>query len=96
MRTSIKVRTQKIRIIVGDQDSLFAVGKKLEEGLTEMKIRHGFFPVHGSPHNHDQLMQYETFDTMASSDGVRSLAQRRSGSAMSSRTTHPPVWVRPT
>jgi enterochelin esterase-like enzyme len=60
-----KVRTQKIRIIVGDQDSLFAVGKKLEEGLTETKIPHEFFPVHGSPHNHDQLVQYETFDTMA-------------------------------
>jgi len=60
-----KVRTQRIRIIVGDQDSLFAVGKKLEEALTELQIAHEFVPVPGSPHNHDQLLQYERFDTMA-------------------------------
>ncbi|MEO8483021.1 MAG: alpha/beta hydrolase [Acidobacteriota bacterium] len=60
-----KVRAQKIRIIAGDRDSLFAVGKKLDEALTGMSVRHQFFPVVGSPHNHDQLLQYETFDTMA-------------------------------
>jgi S-formylglutathione hydrolase FrmB len=60
-----KVRKQKIRIIVGDQDSLFAVGKKLDEALTAMTVPHEFLPVAGSPHNHDQLLQYETFDTMA-------------------------------
>jgi S-formylglutathione hydrolase FrmB len=60
-----KVRKQAIRIIVGDQDGLFPVGKKLDETLTELKVPHEFFPVAGSPHNHDQLLQYETFDTMA-------------------------------
>jgi S-formylglutathione hydrolase FrmB/acetyl esterase/lipase len=60
-----KVRKQAIRIIVGDQDGLFPVGKKLDETLTELNIQHEFFPVAGSPHNHDQLLQYETFDTMA-------------------------------
>jgi len=60
-----KVRTQRIRIIVGDQDSLFSVGKKLDEALTELQIAHEFLPVPGSPHNHDQLLQYEMFDTMA-------------------------------
>ena len=60
-----KVRKQAIRIIVGDQDGLFPVGKKLDETLTALKIPHEFFPVVGSPHNHDQLLQYETFDTMA-------------------------------
>ena len=60
-----KVRKQAIRIIVGDQDGLFPVGKKLDETLTELKVAHEFFPVAGSPHNHDQLLQYETFDTMA-------------------------------
>jgi S-formylglutathione hydrolase FrmB len=60
-----KVRKQAIRIIVGDQDGLFPVGKKLDETLTSLNIQHEFFPVAGSPHNHDQLLQYETFDTMA-------------------------------
>ena len=60
-----KVRKQAIRIIVGDQDGLFPVGKKLDDALTELEIAHEFLPVVGSPHNHDQLLQYETFDTMA-------------------------------
>ena len=60
-----KVRRQKIRIIVGDQDGLFPVGKKLDENLTELQVPHEFFPVVGSPHNHDQLLQYQAFDTMA-------------------------------
>jgi endo-1,4-beta-xylanase len=60
-----KVKTQKIRIIVGDKDSLFPVGKKLDEDLTALQINHTFHGVVGSPHNHDQLVQYETFDTMA-------------------------------
>ena len=59
-----QVRKQSIRIIVGDQDSLFPAGKKLDDVLTELKIPHEFFAVVGSPHNHDQLLQYETFDTM--------------------------------
>jgi endo-1,4-beta-xylanase len=60
-----KVRKQAIRIIVGDQDGLFPVGKALDETLTELKVPHEFIPVVGSPHNHDQLLQYEPFDTMA-------------------------------
>jgi endo-1,4-beta-xylanase len=60
-----KVKTQKIRIIVGDKDNLFAVGKKLDEDLTALGVNHEFHGVVGSPHNHDQLVQYETFDTMA-------------------------------
>ena len=60
-----KVRKQAIRIIVGDQDGLFPLGKKLDETLTSLNIQHQFFPVAGSPHNHDQLLQFETFDTMA-------------------------------
>jgi len=35
------------------------------ETLTSLNIQHQFFPVAGSPHNHDQLLQFETFDTMA-------------------------------
>ena len=60
-----KVRTQAVRIIVGDRDGLFPVGKKLDQVLTALNVPHEFFPVVGSPHNHDQLLQYETFDTMA-------------------------------
>jgi len=60
-----QIRKQSIRIISGDQDSLFPVAKKLDDVLTGLKIPHEFFPVAGSPHNHDQLLQYETFDTMA-------------------------------
>jgi acetyl esterase/lipase/enterochelin esterase-like enzyme len=60
-----KLRRQQIRIIVGDQDSLFPLGKKLNDVLTGLKVPHEFLPVAGSPHNHDQLLQYETFDTMA-------------------------------
>ncbi len=60
-----KVKTQKIRIIVGTKDGLFPVGKKLDDDLTALGVSHTFYPVTGSPHNHDQLVQYETFDTMA-------------------------------
>jgi len=60
-----QVRKQSIRIIAGDQDSLYPVGKELDDVLTGLKIPHEFFKVVGSPHNHDQLLQYETFDTMA-------------------------------
>jgi endo-1,4-beta-xylanase len=60
-----KVKRQSIRIIVGDKDGLFAVGKKLDGILTELGVAHEFLPVAESPHNHDQLLQYEAFDTMA-------------------------------
>jgi endo-1,4-beta-xylanase len=59
-----KVKTQKIRIIVGTKDNLFKVGKELDDQLTALGIAHTFQPVLNSPHNHDQLVQYESFDTM--------------------------------
>jgi hypothetical protein len=33
--------------------------------LTKLGIPHEWIPVPGSPHNHDQLLQFQTFDTMA-------------------------------
>jgi endo-1,4-beta-xylanase len=59
-----KVKRQRIRIIIGDQDGLFAGAKKFAESLTTLGITHEFIPVPQSPHNHDQLLQYQTFDTM--------------------------------
>ena len=60
-----RVKTQKIRVISGTKDSLFPVGKKMDDDLTALGVPHQFFPVLNSPHNHDQLVQYEDFDTMA-------------------------------
>ena len=60
-----KVKTQKVRIIIGDKDGLFAGAKAFSEQLTALGVTHEFHPVINSPHNHDQLLQYETFDTMA-------------------------------
>jgi enterochelin esterase-like enzyme len=59
-----KLKTQKIRIICGTADNLFTGAKELEGQLTELGIAHEFQPVLNSPHNHDQLVQYESFDTM--------------------------------
>ena len=59
-----KVRRQRIRIIIGDQDGLFEGAKKFSESLTALGVTHEFIPVPQSPHNHDQLLQYQTFDTM--------------------------------
>jgi S-formylglutathione hydrolase FrmB len=60
-----KVKTQKIRIISGTKDSLFPIAQKMDADLTALGVPHQFFPVLNSPHNHDQLVQYESFDTMA-------------------------------
>ena len=60
-----QVRRQKIRVIIGDQDGLLPSAKLVSDLLTELRAPHSFTPVAGSPHNHDQLLQYETFDTMA-------------------------------
>jgi enterochelin esterase-like enzyme len=60
-----RLKTQKIRIICGTADNLFTGAKELEGQLTELGIAHEFHPVLNSPHNHDQLVQYESFDTMA-------------------------------
>jgi hypothetical protein len=38
----------------------------MHEALTKLRIPHDFIRVPGSPHNHDQLLQYQTFDAMAS------------------------------
>ena len=67
---SVKLRRQKIRIIAGDQDSLFPAAKKVDELLSDLGVPHEFMPVPGAPHNQDQLLQYETFDTMAFYGGV--------------------------
>jgi endo-1,4-beta-xylanase len=60
-----KLKSQSIRVIIGDQDGLLPVAKLVDTLLTDLKVAHEFTPVVGSPHNHDQLVQYETFDTMA-------------------------------
>lgn len=60
-----KVRRQSIRIICGTADNLFAGAKALHDELAKLNITHEFLPVPESPHNHDQLLQYESFDTMA-------------------------------
>jgi len=59
------LRTQKIRLIVGDQDGLIRGNEALSEVLTGLNIPHVFTPVPGSPHNHDQLLAYMDFDPMA-------------------------------
>lgn len=59
------LKRKKIRIIAGGQDSLFPAAKKVDELLNTLGIPHEFTPVPGAPHNQDQLLQFETFDTMA-------------------------------
>ena len=59
------VKQQSIRIIIGEQDNLIVGDRKLSGDLTAMGVKHEFIPVPGSPHNHDQLLQYQAFDTMA-------------------------------
>jgi endo-1,4-beta-xylanase len=59
-----KLRRQSIRIICGTMDNLMTGARSLHDSLTEIKVPHEFIPVPGSPHNHDQLLQYQTFDTM--------------------------------
>lgn len=60
-----KVREQSIRIICGTEDDLFPGAQFVHNELTKLGIAHEWLPVPGSPHNHDQLLQYQTFDTMA-------------------------------
>jgi acetyl esterase/lipase/enterochelin esterase-like enzyme len=59
-----KVRRQSIRVICGTADNLFAGAKSLHDELIKLNVPHEFLPVPESPHNHDQLLQYEKFDTM--------------------------------
>ena len=60
-----KIRKQSIRIVCGDKDGLFSRSQWMDGILTKLGIPHEFVAVAGSPHNHDQLLQYQTFDTMA-------------------------------
>jgi acetyl esterase/lipase len=64
-KNAAKLKQQSIRIICGTEDSLFPGSQSVHEALTKLGIPHEFIPVPGSPHNHDQLLQYQTFDTMA-------------------------------
>jgi endo-1,4-beta-xylanase len=60
-----KVKQQTIRIICGTKDDLFTGATFVHEQLTKLGIEHEWLPVPESPHTPDQLLQYETFDTMA-------------------------------
>ena len=64
-KNAVKLRQQAIRIIAGTEDALFAGAQSIHEALVKLGIPHEFLPVPKSPHNHDQLLQYQTFDTMA-------------------------------
>ena len=64
-KNAAQLRRQSIRIICGTEDGLFPGSQFVHEALTKLGIPHDFIPVPGSPHNHDQLLQYQTFDTMA-------------------------------
>lgn len=61
-RNAGKIRTQSIRIICGDRDGLFPRAQWMDQILTKLNIPHQFLAVPGSPHNHDQLLAFMTFD----------------------------------
>jgi acetyl esterase/lipase/enterochelin esterase-like enzyme len=62
-KNAVKIRAQRVRIICGDKDGLFPRAQWIDGVLTTLKIPHEFIAVSGSPHNHDQLLAFETFDT---------------------------------
>jgi len=64
-KNAAKVREQTVRIICGTKDDLFPNAQWIHEQLIKSGIAHEWLPVPESPHNHDQLLQYQTFDTMA-------------------------------
>jgi endo-1,4-beta-xylanase len=64
-KNAAKIRQQQIRVICGTADALFPGAQAVDAELTKLNIPHEFLPVQNSPHNHDQLLQYESFDTMA-------------------------------
>jgi len=64
-KNAAKLRQQSIRIICGTEDGLFPGAEFVHAELTKLGIPHEWIPVPGSPHNHDQLLQFQTFDTMA-------------------------------
>jgi endo-1,4-beta-xylanase len=64
-RNAAKLRDRHIRLICGTEDPAFERVKLFHEALVKLDIPHEFIPVPRSPHNHDQLLEYQTFDTMA-------------------------------
>jgi len=60
-----QLKQQAIRVICGTEDGLFPGAQAMHEHLSALGIAHEFLPVPKSPHNHDQLLAYEAFDTMA-------------------------------
>ncbi len=60
-----QLKQQAIRVICGTEDALFAGAQVMHEHLTALGVTHEFLPVPKAPHNHDQLLAYESFDTMA-------------------------------
>jgi len=64
-KNATKIKQQSVRIICGTKDALFTGAQWTHEQLTTLGIQHEWLPVPESPHNHDQLLQYEAFDTMA-------------------------------
>ena len=64
-KNAAKLKQQSIRIICGTEDALFVGATFVHDELVKLNIPHEFIPVPASPHNHDQLLQYQTFDTMA-------------------------------
>jgi len=80
VKNAALVRQQRIRIICGTKDALFAGATFVHEELMKANIAHEFIPVPESPHNHDQLLQFETFDTMAFYATVFGRARDETGS----------------
>ena len=64
-KNAAKLRQEQIRIITGTKDALNPGAHFVHDALVKLNIPHEFRDVPESPHNHDQLLQYETFDTMA-------------------------------
>jgi acetyl esterase/lipase/enterochelin esterase-like enzyme len=64
-KNQARVRQQAIRVICGTEDDLFPGAQFVHNELTKLGVKHEWLPVPASPHNHDQLLQYQTFDTMA-------------------------------
>jgi acetyl esterase/lipase len=101
-KNAAKLRQQTIRIIAGTEDALFPGAVFVHEALTKLNIPHEFLPVEKSPHNHDQLLQYETFDTMAfygkvfkSASGTQTASLDAEAANASSGLKWPPGYIEP-
>ncbi len=64
-KNAAAVRTQRIRIICGEEDRLVARARWMDGVLSGLGIPHEFIGVPGAPHNHDQLLAFEAFDAFA-------------------------------